>query len=83
MDDREAVAWAYNTVRRAGGLGYLAFQAAVAAYRRRHPDISERAVELTVSRLISDAATYIPEIIWDSVGSGPVKRYRPGAMMWE
>ena len=83
MDDREAVAWAYNAVRRAGGLDYPAFQAAVAAYRRRHPDILERASEMTVSRLITDAATFIPEVIWDGVGSEPVKRYKLGAMMWE
>ena len=83
MDDREAVAHAYNAVRRTGGLDYPAFQAAVAAYRRRHPDISERAAELTVSRLITDAAAYIPEIIWDGVGSGPIKPHRPGRYIWE
>jgi hypothetical protein len=83
MDDREAIAHAYNAVRRTGGLDYPAFQAAVAAYRRRHPDISERAAELTVARLITDAATYIPEIIWDGVGSGPVKPYKRGAYIWE
>ena len=82
MDDREAVARAYNAVWRTGGKDLPAWEAATFEYRRRHPDVSERAAELTVSQLITDAATYIPEIIWDGVGSGPVKRYK-GAHIWE
>jgi len=63
MDDMEAIAHAYNAVRRTGALDYPAWQAAVAAYRRRHPEVSERVAGIEAGRLIADAATYIPEVI--------------------
>ena len=83
MDDREAVARAYNRVRRTGALDYPAWCAAVDAYCDRHPGVTERAAGPEVARLIADAAAYTPKVLWDGVGSGPVKRYKPGAMILE
>ena len=78
-----AIARAYNAVRRTGALDCPAWQAAVEAYRRRHPEVSKRAAGIEAGRLIADAAAYIPEVIWDGVGTVPIKPYRPGALIWE
>jgi len=82
-DDILVIARAYNTIRRTGGLDYPAWQAAVEAYRGRHPEVSERAAGIEAGRLIADAATYIPKVIWDGVGTVPIKPYRPGVLIWE
>ena len=83
MDDREAVARAYNAVRRTGALDYPAWCAAVKTYCDRHPGVTELGAGPEVARLIAEAAAYLPEITWDGVGGGPVKRYKPDAYIWE
>ena len=83
MDDLHAIAHAYNSIRRTGALDNPAWLAAVAKYRERHPEASTREVHVQTTRLISDAAIFLPEITWDGVGTGPIKRYKPGAYIWE
>ena len=53
--DLYAVANAYRKARMAGRKGHAAYFAAVAAYRERHPDLSDDEVATRVSRLIGDA----------------------------
>lgn len=60
MDDRHAIAIAYNTVRRTGALDYPAWLAAVHAYRQRHPEVSQREAGLEVTRLIHEATVMHP-----------------------
>ncbi len=53
--DLLAVATAYRTARMAGQMDQGAYGAAVAAYRERHPDLSDEEVLTKVAKLISDA----------------------------
>ncbi len=53
--DLLAVATAYRTARMAGQMDRDAYGAAVAAYRKRHPDLSDEEVLTKVSKLIRDA----------------------------
>ncbi len=53
--DLYAVAHAYRKARMAGKTDNAAYGAAVAAYRKRHPDLSDEEVATKVSKLISDA----------------------------
>ncbi len=53
--DLLAVATAYRKARMAGKMDRDAYSAAVAAYRERHPDLSDDEVLTKVSQLIRDA----------------------------
>ncbi len=53
--DLYAVAHAYRKARMAGKTNHAAYGAAVAAYRKRHPDLSDEDVLTRVAKLISDA----------------------------
>ncbi len=53
--DLYAVAHAYRKARMAGKTNHAASGAAVAAYRKRHPDLSDEDVLTKVAKLISDA----------------------------
>ncbi len=53
--DLYAVAHAYRKARMAGKTNHAAYGAAVAAYRKRHPDLSDEEVLTKVAKLISDA----------------------------
>ncbi len=53
--DLYAVATAYRNARIAGETDNAAYRAAVAAYRKRHPDLSDDEVLNNVSKLMSDA----------------------------
>ncbi len=53
--DLYAVANAYRKARMAGKTNHAAYGAAVAAYRKRHPDLSDEEVLTKVAKLISDA----------------------------
>ncbi len=53
--DLLAVATAYRTARMAGQMDHAAYGAAVAAYRKRHPDLSDDEVLNKVSELMRDA----------------------------
>ncbi len=55
--DLLAVATAYRNARIAGETDNAAYGAAVAAYRKRHPDLSDGEVLTKVAKLISDAYT--------------------------
>jgi hypothetical protein len=77
MDDRFAIALAYNRIRRTPAPEHRAWQAAVDAYLARHPEVSEREAGLAASRLIADASKTIPEVIWDGIRSQPVQPRRP------
>ncbi len=53
--DLYAVAHAYRKARMAGKTNNAAYVAAVAAYRKRHPDLSDDEVLNKVSKLMRDA----------------------------
>ncbi len=53
--DLYAVANAYRKARMAGRKGHAAYSAAVAAYRKQHPDLSDDEVLTKVSTMIGDA----------------------------
>ncbi len=53
--DLLAVATAYRNARIAGKTDNAVYGAAVAAYRKRHPDLSDDEVLNNVSKLMSDA----------------------------
>ncbi len=53
--DLHAVATAYRNARIAGEKDQASYGAAVAAYRKRHPDLSDDEVLNNVSKLMSDA----------------------------
>ncbi len=53
--DLLAVATAYRNARIAGETDNAAYGAAVAAYRKRHPDLSDDEVLNKVSKLMRDA----------------------------
>ncbi len=53
--DLYAVAHAYRNARIAGETDQAAYGAAVAAYRKRHPDLSDEEVLTKVAKLISAA----------------------------
>ncbi len=53
--DLLAVATAYRNARIAGETDQVAYGAAVAAYRKRHPDLSDDEVLTKVSKLMRDA----------------------------
>ncbi len=53
--DLLAVATTYRTARIAGETDQAAYGAAVAAYRKRHPNLSDKEVFTKVSKLIRDA----------------------------
>ena len=53
--DLYAVATAYRNARIAGKTNNAAYVAAVAAYRKRHPDLSDDEVLNKVSKLMRDA----------------------------
>ncbi len=72
--DLYAVAHAYRNARIAGETDQAAYGAAVAAYRKRHPDLSDDEVLTNVSRLIGDAydafGQWIHGAIMDSYSRG-------------
>lgn len=82
MDDRLAVALAYNRIKRTTAPEHRAWQAAVDAYLERHPEVSQRAAGLAASRLIADAATAIPEVIWEGLDYQPVQPRRSDRRWW-
>ncbi len=53
--DLYAVATAYRNARMAGKTNHAAYGAAVATYRKRHPDLSDEEALTKVAKLISDA----------------------------
>ncbi len=53
--DLYAVAHAYRKARMAGKTNHAAYDAAVAAHRKRHPDLSDDEVLTKVSTMIGDA----------------------------
>ncbi len=53
--DLRAVATAYRNARIAGETDNAAYRAAVAAYRKRHPKLSDKEVFTKVSKLMRDA----------------------------
>lgn len=63
MGDREAIAHAYNAIRRTGALDYPAWCAATAKYRERHPGASEREAGLVVARLIAEAEQLAARVV--------------------
>jgi len=77
LDDREAVARAYNAVRRTGQPDLPAYRAALAVYRERYRNVPERDAGREVGWLIYSASVEIPDVIFEGMGSGPTPRRKP------
>ena len=83
--DLLAVATAYRRARIAGKTDHTAYGAAVAAYRKRHPNLSDDEVETKVRKLMRDAydtygqSAMIGEIDYDAGGWRPGRTGGPEA----
>lgn len=78
-DDRDAVARAYNAVRRTGLPDLEGYSAALAVYRERHRNMPERDARREVGWLIYSASVEIPDVIFEGMEFSPSRRRSSGS----